>query len=486
MTGKRLIPDDWDNESWVCVQIQWPKSTLWLGILRGILHEMSRGRTWDETTGVIKDVQVTGREIVDKNNPLVSCCADCNDAKNGDDDYLARLASIFDGCSDDCDDCDQCDQESEENMGCCKLRWNGKTLEYLECGEWRAVPGAEDSNGLPPDSGIEVPPPETPTQVEQYACAKASAAVNVLWNVMNAIFDHWNDWPWEYIKAVEDAATKDLDNEWLTGAQIIMAEASAPGSGINMADIIINNPKQQVICDLAQKISGDTSSLTERDWNLIFNLTYDLSDDPIQEAFLSAVIQAIGRNDFNSLAQMAVQRQDFDCACPEVVVPDVPIPVTHTWAHSYDLTNNVDALKWRWGRVDPKYSWVEGEGFKATGLIQYDYTPFIEKIPDAGFVSGTAAFKWAYLDVTWPSSTTYADEILMKVFNVTTPWNNFKNETPVSSVLYANSNLGPNQVMQANKAQLTQPTASGDAAIRRIIIAGTGTDPYPGDPQYIP
>jgi hypothetical protein len=41
----------------------WPESPQWKAIVRGTLEHLARGRSWDETTGSILDVQATARLI---------------------------------------------------------------------------------------------------------------------------------------------------------------------------------------------------------------------------------------------------------------------------------------------------------------------------------------------------------------------------------------------------------------------------------------
>ena len=67
------IPDDWDGETWQDICILWPKSVHWRAILRGQIQEMGRGRTWDGTTGVIKDAQAIGRTIYEVNAEMDDC-----------------------------------------------------------------------------------------------------------------------------------------------------------------------------------------------------------------------------------------------------------------------------------------------------------------------------------------------------------------------------------------------------------------------------
>src|SRR5690606_24840029 len=63
--AKLPIPDDWDGETWRDICIMVPDSPDWRAVIRGQFDELSRGRTWDETTGVITDVQNVGAVIRD-------------------------------------------------------------------------------------------------------------------------------------------------------------------------------------------------------------------------------------------------------------------------------------------------------------------------------------------------------------------------------------------------------------------------------------
>lgn len=78
---KLPIPDDWDGESWCKWAICWPESEKWEGILRGFVTLPHRGRTWDERTGSILDVQAIGREITESNLPLNGVLMACNDTE---------------------------------------------------------------------------------------------------------------------------------------------------------------------------------------------------------------------------------------------------------------------------------------------------------------------------------------------------------------------------------------------------------------------
>lgn len=78
------IPDDWDDQSndYALVLLCVPNSVLWKGIVRGAIYDLTRGRSWDETTGTITDVQAIAKQIYRS-----MCMASC-------DDILAALNNI--------------------------------------------------------------------------------------------------------------------------------------------------------------------------------------------------------------------------------------------------------------------------------------------------------------------------------------------------------------------------------------------------------
>jgi len=63
------IPSDWDGVSWRCVEIRFPDSEAWRQILLGLITQPTRGRFWERSSGNIKDAQLIGLDIFDRNYP---------------------------------------------------------------------------------------------------------------------------------------------------------------------------------------------------------------------------------------------------------------------------------------------------------------------------------------------------------------------------------------------------------------------------------
>lgn len=76
---KNPIPQDWDGESWKRYCVCWPDSELWTGLLLGFLSYCTRGRSWHENTGSIKDAQAIGWEIFNRNYPLEEVFMSCTE-----------------------------------------------------------------------------------------------------------------------------------------------------------------------------------------------------------------------------------------------------------------------------------------------------------------------------------------------------------------------------------------------------------------------
>lgn len=58
-----IIPQNWNGEDWAMVMMCVPDDPDWLAAVSGSVYSLTRGRTWDESTGVITDTQSIARDI---------------------------------------------------------------------------------------------------------------------------------------------------------------------------------------------------------------------------------------------------------------------------------------------------------------------------------------------------------------------------------------------------------------------------------------
>lgn len=183
------IPDDFDDQ-WQCIEIQWPSSVGWLALLMGALSQYARGRFWDERTGTIKDAQAIGREIWERNTPLISC-----DGSGGENFNTA--SKLFSVLFSDCD----CEGEDMSCAPC--IKWVNGVLYVLSCGEWMAVSGDDGSSPMVVDTEtgevVDVSDPTTTlptdgqTPTENVKCRVAYAIASAMWRVHEVLLDKIDD-----------------------------------------------------------------------------------------------------------------------------------------------------------------------------------------------------------------------------------------------------------------------------------------------------
>ena len=125
---KYPIPNDWNGNDWACYIVRWPKSLMWSALLRGLLMMPSKGRFWDERSGVIKDVQSVGWDIWAINGALTPCpdCVD-NPVTNEPSETDSLQGCYFMECLDEIGECDMA------NGPCLPVKIeNGKLYEILQ------------------------------------------------------------------------------------------------------------------------------------------------------------------------------------------------------------------------------------------------------------------------------------------------------------------------------------------------------------------
>lgn len=71
-----LIPDDWDEETdGYCFGILcFPNSVHWRAYVRGAIYSLTRGKTWDASTGTVTDAQAIAKAILED-----FCMTTCED-----------------------------------------------------------------------------------------------------------------------------------------------------------------------------------------------------------------------------------------------------------------------------------------------------------------------------------------------------------------------------------------------------------------------
>lgn len=330
--SKIVIPSDWDNEEWDSFCIKWPKSIQYRGVLLGLIYSMTRGRAYDETTGSVRDAQEIGKRIFDANYPLSTCGATGNSgngAANGPD--YSHICN-FGWCDSDEEDC-----EADDMSNCClssQIRIENGKLQVLDCGKWVDVGNVGTATDQSTDDTSAIEPGEGQTETD-FACAKATAYVELLWATMYAGWDHWRDAPWAIIKNIQTAAGVDLNNNYV--GLMVVAILDADATETDLHDIVENTPKQEAICRLAVKLDGSTAAMTDSDRERVIGMREWLSTDALEWAYIDVCNDAIGRGNYDRAGRAACTDPTFDCSCPTVTPPDEEIPIAHTWSKVFDF-----------------------------------------------------------------------------------------------------------------------------------------------------
>lgn len=304
---KLPIPADWNGEDWRCVQIEWPDSETWRGILRGLLWSMSRGRTWDEDTGNIKDVQGIGLAIWERGGSLPTCSA--GQQPDGDDCKTCDISIIYGEC-----------EEEDMSAYITELKIEGGQLVayYGHC--CRVVVGSIIQPEAPDIRPEDKLPDDwqPPAGANAWACLKATSIVKTFEDVLMALISGMDMLPWDAIANLHNQVPyADLTS---ADAARLYAMAQAFERLVPLVEIEWDNEKTETAkCILARQLNNTSSAMSAEEFEAAFRaisqqggtwseLYYELAKEIPKSAYREAI--AAG-----------VFAEEADCTCPEVQVP---------------------------------------------------------------------------------------------------------------------------------------------------------------------
>lgn len=460
------IPGDWNGTDWTCIQVQWPDSTEYLAVLAGFLSYLTRGRAYDAGTGDIKDAQAIGWEIFRRNMPYRACSEDTPTPETPSTGDLP-----CDWCYEGVEPC------GEDEMSCCidDLKWIDGVLWYHQCNKWYEVDGGVGVPSLPED-GDSIIEPETPEQEADFACAKAKVIGDMIWLVADSLLAHGEDADiYNIVRAVEEDTGLDLVD---VNVFITVATWSLVDLAIDMQDILTEGNKQELICRLALVLDGSNNDIGQNQFDLIAKTCLQVAGGNIlARVFLTNVVACIGLQEFRKYTRLAVLTTQ-DCDCPGVEAPI--IPEGYTWAHYYDFT--LDDYGWLATGSDALY--VLGDGFTANVDAYGDTIAGCLKAASIPLADTRLTF-WRIQYGDWPISDTNSGFWVKVVPNALNSDMSVYGHQFISGV--TNTAIGQGIVAEfANVQCYENPVIGGPASMVGLWIAGTGDDPYPGDPPYTP
>lgn len=336
------IPDDWDGESWRCLQLQWPNSVKWLGVLNGLLTLATRGRLWDEETGTVTDAQVVGRAIFERNFPYVDC---------GGDPLPPEIIEIIRhvGCGD--------DESEDEDMGCngpIPFKEEEGILYYYYCCEWVPIFARNGESS----TVVEDPYADNDPAPVYSACSKAKAIVDTIYLVMDTVWENQTAAPWQYVGLVEDAVKghNDLDDNQIISAFLT---ALAINSVYDYSDVFDPIDRQQLLCGVASLLADDAAGITRDQWNEMIGIIKTNYGAGLS-TFVRACAEAIGPSDMREITALMSLDQSYDCGCPDPLDSDPTVDWTGMdWVHYWNF--KLDDYEWIASNVLTEY--VAGQGW---------------------------------------------------------------------------------------------------------------------------
>lgn len=382
----------------------------------------------------------------------------------------------------------ECDEMECDNMGCNSptppVKIENGNLYYWHCCEWVLI-GA--LGGIQTD--IEDTAPEEPVP-DDLSCRKAKHMAEMLdavgmygWNnfgVFGAII-----WSW----------VGDLRNEfdflelskWKCVEAFEYANTSYQLSPLFYREDFPTHLVQELVCKWAEILSPDTLSVSSSEFSDMKQAMKQITEGFV-EAYLGALMDAIGKSGFTWVALDAEHDDAADCECPGEGIPD------HTgswegmdWVHFWDFTRGDDYLDWS---VSGGTVFVAGQGFVdwANTGTGYSKTAINTLLPNDS-AGGTIKRVYTQLHIdngfdysgdAWKCTTSAAT-----VFGSGSPGGD-----PVSAGGIINDDRVANRVCGSSDNQLnliceghigtpwTDPVDPRSPFIRAVAVGGTGTDPF--------
>jgi hypothetical protein len=341
---KLPIPDDWDGESWHCVQIRWPDSEGYNGLLRGFLSQMTRGRFWDENSGVIKDAQAVGWQVFDENWPFIVCGQQDNNGNGSDSGGDSQPSGGGCGCI------------GEWDMPCIDISSllkieNGKLWVRNGCCEWVEVGDISSAQGATPTDSPEdfVDPGTGETLTKDEVDCRIAAGIAERWYELglSCLAAPYHSFPWNWYKYVKERnADLELDESLISKAcGIVFAEgvlsAFAEEDLIPLADMELDD-KQRLICEfkaVMYDFRAAGSWFHEDMRTAMRSRVGQLSGNPVLREFRLAVFDAMAGPSLMRIAGDSVYGQDVDCDCPAEDVSGETTPDGNGWYLSDDQSS---------------------------------------------------------------------------------------------------------------------------------------------------
>jgi hypothetical protein len=429
-----------------------------------------RGRLWDGRTGSILDVQTVGREIWERNNPLVSC--------GGDEIPIPpEIVEIIRSCV--------IEVENEDDMACQgaepPIKIENGILYYWWCCAWQAIgslPGAAPEDVIDPFAAVDPAPTYS-------ACSKAKAIVDVIYGVADVVWENQLETPWTWVGTVEDYVVghNDLDDNQIISAFLVAITLNAI---YEYTDIFDPVDRQQFLCFVASLLDDTAAGITRDQWDDMIGGLGAIYGEGIDD-FFRACADAIGPSDMREITVLQSIDAGYDCSCPPDGIPDPTGGwLGYDWIHYFDfsLTQSPGVI------VGALTVWEQGSGFVdwAHQSTLYAKTAFKVPVLNEGG-AGHIKRLWWTLEI-GNGFNFSGDAQRIDAANATLAGPYSPGGDPVSLGGRITSEIGLDYTVSTGTNDLTciieghiQTPASGPKDSRSpkwlaLAVAGTGVDPF--------
>lgn len=328
--ARRPIPQDWQDERWACVQIQWPWSPEWFAILTTMLDRLQWWNEWAADTGSVEGAKAVGREIFEKNYPFNDCAGIPLPPA-----HTMPTAGSFGGVVGDCEDWTM---PCLNIAGLLKIE-NGILYAKDDCCVWVEVGAIGGS--VPDDLGdapYEIPGAPTPTYS---GCGKAIAVIEAIWRVGDAGLDCVNTLPLLYEGCVQAQSGININSRHALSMQLLALEFEIGWT----PQVFDPQIKQDWICTLADWFEDDANGMNSDTViafkkHILASKWANIVDRVLASTYWMYVVDAIGKDNLNNFAKLGATNTTGDCDCPGLAVPP-PFPVGQM---IYDVIEGMSAV----------------------------------------------------------------------------------------------------------------------------------------------
>lgn len=331
-----------------CFKLLWPDTPEYRAMLGGLLWQLTRGRSYDERTGFVRDAQSVGYRLFEANFPLNACSDSPNTPPITGGGGCGGGVVIL-------------DDEGDMGSVVTNVTIEGGVL-YVWFGECckRAVGSAADLVSET-DRTSELPADLQPSESNDVRCQKANVIASILWDMCNILETS--------SPTLNRGAFADLYDAYpgvsFDRLDLIAAYTSIEVLGATTPQFEAGTPAlQSYICNLAAGLDNSWG-VSASDY-LLMKSELAGALGLLERAVAHGMIDAVGPGDWNELVlERAVLEGTYNCDCPDLD-NYYTLPGGMTWA--YDI--NFLTIDGGFSNSEVGHGWSAGRGWYSDNIVR--------------------------------------------------------------------------------------------------------------------